>query len=167
MKMHITKERFRHLMMAEPDGPSEIGAPPNADVLKLFVARATPDPSDFAERSESLAFGTLVQLLRRREGIASDVLAKLVEVDVAELLEIERNIAGTVKPRTVHQLANHFNLPVKQLMHLAGVTISEDRYFYEEAVRFAARSEDLSSLSEQELRSLNDFVRFLSGRKEE
>lgn len=167
MKMHITKERFRHFMMEEPDGPSEVGSVPGSDVLNLFVARGTSEPSNPAQRGESLAFGTLIQLLRRREGVASDVLAKLVEIDVTELLEIERNVISTVKPRTVRQLAKHFKLPPKQLMYLAGVTISEDRRLYEEAVKFAARSENLSSLNEQELRSLNDFVQFLSRRDED
>ncbi len=104
--------------------------------------------------------GVLVQMLRRRERLSIERLASEARIDVAELRQIEIDPAFDPNPRTIFQLEKYFKLPSRILVVLSGaVRVSEK--VREEAVRFAANSEDMSDLSREEQKLLNQFVRFL------
>ena len=48
------------------------------------------------------------------------------------------------------------------MMVLSGAMVANDDQIGEEAERFAAKSDDLSKLTREELKLLNQFVKFLS-----
>lgn len=104
--------------------------------------------------------GALVQMLRRRDRLSVDELARKARVDAAELRRIELDPMFDPNPRTIFQLERHFKLPERSLVVLSGaVQVDED--VREEAVRFAASSDDISGLSKEQRKLLNHFVKFL------
>jgi len=132
-----------------------------ADRGEAVVRRALAEVRD-ADAVEELhrGLGALVQMLRRRERISIDELARAARVDVSELRRIELDPAFEPNPRTIFQLERYFNLPERSLVVLSGAVHVDDDV-REEAVRFAASSEHVSELTKEERKLLNQFVKFL------
>lgn len=104
--------------------------------------------------------GALLQMLRRREGLSIEELAQNARVAVSELRHIELDPAFDPNPRTIFQLEQYFKLPDRSLVFLSGAVRVDDNV-REEAVRFAAHSERISRLTKEQLKHLNQFVKFL------
>jgi transcriptional regulator with XRE-family HTH domain len=109
-----------------------------------------------------VAFGKLVELSRRQLGLNREELAQKADIDVAELLGIERAKNAKVEPRTVFKLSQVLRLPPTRLMELAGLAVRSDRRLDDAAVRFAACSEPVDRLSPDEQRALQEFVQTLA-----
>ena len=62
------------------------------------------------------AFGSLVEAMRRRNGLTMEKLAEKARIDVVEIRNIERDAHHRAEPRTVYQLASTFGLPNKALL---------------------------------------------------
>ena len=138
----------------DADYPGEIGAG--------FVARdASPTPIE-ATSEANVVFGRFVQLMRRKQGVTLEKLAEDADVEIAELVEIEDDARHKPEPRTVYQLANHFNVPSAKLMQLAGLSAPKNTELFDAGIRFAARSESVQSLSEAQRAALEAFVSVLS-----
>lgn len=106
-------------------------------------------------------FGQFVELYRRREGLSVEQLAEKADIDLAELVAIERNDEQDPSPRTVYQIADYFKLPQDRLMQVAGVTTKKSGNLQKAAVLFAARSEPTAQLTPEEDAVLNEFVKVL------
>ena len=109
-----------------------------------------------------LAFGKLVELSRRKLGLNREQLAQQAEVDVVEVLSIERGSETAAEPRTVFKLAQVLQLPTERLLELSGLATRSDNRLDEAAVRFAACSESVDKLSSDEQRALQEFVKTLA-----
>ena len=104
--------------------------------------------------------GMLLRMLRRREQLSVDDLANNARVSAPELRRIERDPAFDPNPRTIFQLEQYFELTERSLVVLSGAVHVDDDV-REEAVRFAASSEDISGLTKEQRKLLNQFVKFL------
>ena len=105
-------------------------------------------------------FGRLVEYARRQHGLTIERLAEQADVDLVELVEIERDDDFTPQVRTVHQLASILKLPSSRLMQVAGLATSRPSVAGA-ALRFAARSEPTSELSPDEREAFEEFVKVL------
>lgn len=146
------------LRMARLEGDGEIGA-------GAFAADPSFDgevvPVALAEEP-SVGFGRFVRLMRRDRGLSIEKFAESVDVDVAELVAIEDDTRHKPDARTVYQLANFFELPRPNLMQLAGLVVIQDTDLVNEAARFAARSDPVAALTQEERAALDAFVAVLS-----
>ena len=124
-------------------------------------------PDAFAEgQAESVqplpaAFGTLVRLARRNKRLTIEQLAEKLTVDAEELRQIETDGTFQARPRTIANIAKFFDFPMIEVLKLAGAAVSNDDLFREQAMKFAAHSEDMSALTKDEQQLLHEFVRFL------
>lgn len=118
----------------------------------------TPDVAGVEDLHRGL--GALVQMLRRRDHLSVDELAQRARVDAAELRRIELDPSYDPNPRTIFQLEQHFKLTERSLVVLSGA-VQVDDDVREEAVRFAASSEDISGLTKEQRKLLSHFVKFL------
>ena len=106
------------------------------------------------------SLGVLLQMLRRRKRLSVHELAQNARVSASELRCIELDPSFEPNPRTIFQLEQYFKLPERILVVLSGaVHVNDD--VREEAVRFAASSEDISGLTNEQRKHLNHFVKFL------
>ena len=106
------------------------------------------------------ALGTLIQMLRRSKRLSVDKLAENARIAASELHRIEHDPKFDPNPRTIYQLEQYFDLDERSLVILSGaIHVGDD--VREEAVRFAASSEDIQELTKEERKLLNHFVRFL------
>lgn len=162
MKMNLRKEWLDQ--RAALDDKADVSAG-MLDLNRLAAARSTKVVSMQAtaeSESPNPAFGTLINLWRRKRGLRLDVLADKAGIDAAELIEIEKNLTYVPEPRTVYQLAKTLDLPSERLLELSGNLVVRNSSLGREAVRFAAKSESVEKLSRDEQRALEEFVKFLS-----
>src|ERR1043165_8508894 len=87
------------------------------------------------------AFHSVVQMLRRSQGLTIDALAKKTGIDRTELAALERNPLHRPSPLTLHRLSKFFGLPDRKLAVLAGAIRDVPEGFRQHAARFAAESD--------------------------
>ena len=161
MTLRISKEWC--VRMAQLEGDAEIGAGPLA-IDPVFDRETAPLVDRDVERP-NIAFGRLINLLRRRRRVSLEQLAKDADVTVSELVEIESDTHYKPALRTTYQLANYFSMPRSGFMQVAGLTARKDAHLSDEAVRFAARAEPTAELTPEEKTALEVFVAVLSEQK--
>ena len=157
-ELRIGKEWCLH--MAQLEGDAEIAAgrlavDPVFDSEEFPIATSDDDGSN-------IAFARFVRLMRRKRGITLEKLASDADVDVADLVEIESDPHHRPQLRTTYQLATYFRVSRSGLMQVAGLTETKDARLFDEAVRFAARSEPTAELTPEERTALEAFVAVLS-----
>jgi len=158
MRIEVTKDWC--VRMAELEADEEIG-------VGLVAVDPLFDGESLAHSEEpAVAFGRFVSLMRRDRGLSVEKLADETDIDVAELVSIEEDTRYKPEVRTVYQLANFFALPRTTLLQVAGLTLPKDSRIAEESVRFAARSEPVEALSNEERAALETFVAVLSEEKQ-
>lgn len=160
MKIELTKEWCLQMARMEIDAGAdiEIGAGPVAADPTIRYSESAmehvPDPN--------IAFGRFVRLMRRHHHLTLEKLAEDADVEITELVEIEDDSRHKPEPRTVYQLAKRFQVPTTKLLQLAGLSAPKDARLVHEAIRFAARSDPVEELSENERAALEAFVSVLS-----
>lgn len=155
MKLEITREWFERRAKQEGD-------------LEISAGRLARDPTPEQTNAETanadpmrMAFGSLVETMRRRRGLSIEKLAERVDLDVSDIMRIERDAHFRPEPRAVYRLAETFELPNKALQQLSGNTVARPG-MQEQALRFAARSgESPQKLSRDEQRALEEFIAYL------
>jgi len=149
------------LNMARLEGDGEIGAGTvAADPIfdgELIEQRQQDEPV--------VAFGRFVRLMRRRRNMDVEKLANTADIDIEELVSIEEDPHFRPEVRTVYQLSMFFDIPRESLLQIAGLTKPKDNRIYQEAVRFAARSEPVAALTPEERVALETFVAVLNEKK--
>ncbi len=170
MKMHISRDKLRRDIRQDVGLDTDAGIPiQDTGMLKLFVDSKDTRVGEKILQTETVelkhAFGTLIRQLRRERGLNIETLAAKLTIQVEELRAIEHDPNLDPRPRTIHKLAQFFKLPALELMKLSGVAETHDHSFSDQALKFAASSDDLSSLSKKERAILHAFVKFLSSQK--
>jgi len=153
MKIEFTKDWC--MKMAALEGNAAIVAGSCAQALQ-------PNLENAVAQSPAVAFGKLVQLLRRDRRLSIAELAIKVDLDLADLKGIEQNPAYKTEPRSVYKLAEFFDVPRKMLLKLSGLTAANDESLISEALRFAASSDPSAELSKEEKAALRNFIAFLN-----
>lgn len=159
MKLTITKEWFERRVKLEGDLEIAAGALARDPAPEHETeVRAVAEPLD----SVRLAFGSLIESMRRRKGMTIEKLAERTEIDATDIVRIERDAHFQPEPRAVYRLAQTFDLPNKALQQLSGNTYARPE-MQEHALRFAARSGDSpQKLSRDEQKALEEFVAYLA-----
>jgi len=155
----ITKEWLLATMELEGDGFANAGGIPS----EILEGDEINDISNHHMQRKALA--KFVELSRRKMKLTQMQLAKKIDADVAEIIEIEDGSAESVEPSTVFALAEFFDVSQQQLNVLAGLTTLRDRRLEEASVRFAACSKVSAPLKKGEEDALNAFVQALSTQK--
>ena len=174
MTTRITKEWLRRRIKNAPDIETEAGLPiTKSEVLHAFISDKTPEMSPRRSgeaRGRSVpggvVLGTLLRQLRRRDKMDMRHLANELRVPEDELHAIEEDCNYVPKPRTIHQIAHYYKIAPHALLRISPAATERDASLDEEAIRFAAHSENLSSLSREERKSLNNFIKALNRYKD-
>ena len=161
MKMKISEGWC--MRMAQLEGDAEIGAGRLAVDPVFDGEAASAAVSD--DVGPNIAFGRFISLMRRQRGLSLEKLADDADVDMTDLVEIESDPHHKPELRTAYQLANYFNVPRSGLLQMAGLTAPKDARLFDEAVRFAARSEPMTALTPEEGAALESFIAVLSEQK--
>jgi transcriptional regulator with XRE-family HTH domain len=118
-------------------------------------ADVTPPP--FVDPGRQ-SLGKFIELSRRRLRLTVEQLAERADVDLGELLAIEKAEDVPAETRTIYRLADVLGMRVDPLLELAGLVDKRSVGLTQSAFRFAARSEPMAALTREEEEALNWFV---------
>ena len=131
---------------AEDNGIVSVGG-----LVGALAKRAEESKAHLAER---IALAKLVELRRRQYRLSAEDLAKKADVDLEDVVSLERGEGTVPEPRTMHRLAQALELPEPRLLELAGLVPAKDVLFRKATVRFArARSRSPTSCRRSRRRS--------------
>jgi HTH-type transcriptional regulator, competence development regulator len=167
MKLHFSNDWARAKIARDPDADPEVG-----DYIEDIHAGedAQPQAARMATVGERtgvqlrIGMGLLVRQLRCKSGLSIDQVAQDAHVSIEDLRRVERDPHFTASPRLIFQLSEYFSVPLTMLSQLAGATHDVDRTIFNEAVKFAAHSDDVSTLTQNERTALDAFVALLNAR---
>lgn len=106
-------------------------------------------------------FGQFIEFARRKRHLTVEDLAIQAEIDLPELVALERISNTQASRQTVRKLANFLNVPAEPLMKIAGVTTPKDESMSNAALQFAACLETTAELTPQEDQAFEDFVKII------
>lgn len=168
--MLVTNEWLQFRIANDPDVDTDAGLPIEyVDLQREFTKTAERKiEAKLLEesRADYAVLGTLIRQLRARDAISIAQLAEYARISADELQAIEKNPKFVPRPRTIHQLASYFKIPARILLRLSTAAVKNDPNLDEAVTRFAASSGELTSLSKEEKKRLNEFVSFLSKYRE-
>jgi len=142
---------------ADIEGDAEVGAGIPPTHRSTYTRPPPPDAID-----TRIALGQFVELWRRNKGWNPERLANEAGIDTSEILEIEQDPHCSPEPSAIFKLAHVFGVPPRRLLEIAGLVNDRTPLLRESAIRFAATSKPISSLSEEEREALEAFVAALS-----
>lgn len=151
MKLNLNKQWFEQRIRAETCDVA-------AGVSSPLPTTSQPDLQEI----EGLAFGRLIELLRRAQRLSVSALAAKANVSVEEIVCIEGDAKFTLDPQSVQRLADVFQLPPRALEALSSRAFAHSPRLHQAAVSFAADSAKISELTAEEQAALAGFVKVLS-----
>lgn len=170
MKLRITDEWLQRHIATDPDEELEAGDPfgklrafQPAEEPRLMAANAAV-PTERNVLQLRTALGTLVNHLRRAARLTVAELAARAQVAEDDVRQVEHDPHFTAPPRLLSQLSKFFNVSLSDLSQLSGTTTVIDRVFYNNAVQYAAKSDDLTSLTAEEQAALDAYIALLNER---
>jgi HTH-type transcriptional regulator, competence development regulator len=128
----------------------------------LVCALARSEEESKAHLAERVALAKLVELRRRQYRLSPEDLAQKADVELEDIVSLERGEETVPAPRTMQRLAQALELPEPRLLELAGLMPAKDARLRKATVRFAARSEPVAILLPQEREALEEFVELLA-----
>lgn len=167
MKLLFTDEWLRRKIASDPESDPEAGPSLSEDPEDVF---GEVEGENVAVMSEPkvvhmrVALGVLVRQLRLKEHLSIGELAERAQVSEDELRLVEHDPHYTARPRLIFQLSSYFNVSLATLSQMSGATHAVERKLYNDAIQYAARSEDISVLTPEQLEMLNAFVAMLNER---
>ena len=168
MESRYTNDWLRRKIASDPDEDPEAG--PCVIPVSSGAWRAIAHPDSFAVASDRtgvpmrIALGVLVRQLRSSAGLSVAELAERADVSEEELRRVEHDPHYTARARLIHQLSAYFSVSLAMLSQMAGATHEVDRVLFNESVRFAAHSDDVSRLTPEDRAALHAFVSLLNER---
>ncbi len=163
MKLHFTNDWLKETILTDPDTDPEAGFPLTVESPASVEADAGKVVALGSRTAVQLriGLGVLVRQLRHRDGLSISVLAERAQVSEDELKQVEHDPHYTARPRLIFQLSAYFGVPLAKLSQMAGATQMVDRGFYNDVVKYAAHSDDVSALTDEERSALDAFVGLL------
>ncbi len=164
MKLMFNQEWLNQRIEHDVGEPCEVGAPIHRAVDLIAALQSAKEHTKAVKEDTAQREGLLrlfVHQVRRRDKLTVVELAHRLNVDPNELEAIERDPKYGPQPRTLHKLAGYTKIPATNLMRITPDAHNVDDELGTAAMKFAASSDDVSGLSRNERRGLNDFVKFL------
>lgn len=155
-----TQSVISRLENADYDGHSLSMLSRIAKALNRRLSVSMPD-RDKDAGTRRFVLQEVVRGLRKDKGLGIDKFAKKSGINRADVIAIERNPDYKPSPLVLHRLSKFYKISQRKLAFLAGAIKEMPSEVQAEASRFAAQSESFSKLTDEERRTLDEFVKFL------
>jgi transcriptional regulator with XRE-family HTH domain len=155
-----TQSVISRLENADYDGHSLSMLSRIAKALNRRLSVSMPDRDKYVGTIR-FVFQEVVRGLRKEKGLGINKFAEKSGINRADVIAIERNPDYKPSPLILHRLSKFFKISQRKLAFLAGAIKEMPLEVQAEASRFAAQSESFSKLTDEERRTLDEFVKFL------
>lgn len=164
MKLLFTIDGLRRKIASDPEDEPAAGGPVDRSIEHALEAENTAVIGESKVVQLRIALGVLVRQLRLREGLSIAQLSERAQVSEDELRQVEHDPHYTARPRLIYQLSQYFNVSLTTLSQMSGTTHAVNRVLYNTAIKYAAHSDDVSTLTNEEREALDTFVAMLNER---
>ncbi len=164
MKLLFTIDGLRRKIAADPEDEPMAGGPEGRSVDSTLAAENAAIIGESKVVQLRIGLGVLVRQLRLRDGLSIAQLSERAQVAEDDLRQVEHNPHYTARARLIHQLSEYFGVSLTMLSQMSGTTHSVDRALYNDVVKYAAHSDDVSALTSEERETLHAFVAMLNER---
>lgn len=167
MKLLFSNEWLRRKFDTDPDDDPEAGPSLSDEPENIFGELEGENVVALGERNVvqmRVALGVLVRQLRLRDGLTVAELAERAQVSEEELRQVEHDPHYTARPRLIFQLSKYFDVALASLSQMSGTTYAVERKLYNDAIQYAAWSDDMSVLTQEQREALDAFVAMLNER---
>jgi hypothetical protein len=106
-------------------------------------------------------FAAFVSLERREARMSVGQFAQELEVSADEIHQIEADPEYVPRPRTVQRLATFAGVSVVSMAKLSGVAREGEVELSDRVLKYAARADEMMSLSPEEKDVLGEFISYL------
>ena len=130
-------------------------------IAKALNQKLKVSMSDKENEKVRFVFQEVTRGLRKEKGLGIDKFAKKTGIEKADVIAMERHPDYKPSPLVIHRLSQYYKIPQKKLATLAGAIKEMPPKMEAEASRFAALSESFSKLTDEERKTLDEFVKFL------
>ena len=131
-----------------------------AKALNRRVAVSMKEPQ-VREDSVHYAFRRFVQNARRKTGLTAAEASKKLDIDLAEIEQMEFDSSYRPSPLTLNKLSQFYGINEERLAALAGALKEIPPELRNRASKFAVQSDAFAKLSTDERKALDEFMRFL------
>lgn len=156
--MKTTNEDAWIMQKAEEEGNASVSAG------RMSGFAPTSDTLNTAAFATRVSFAKFMELARLRLRLTKEQFSTKTNVPLCDIVCIEEDDDYQPSLRTIHLLAQFLKVSHMKLLALAGLAQTKDEGFNEAAVRFAAKSEPIRTLTKEEQEAFDEFVKFLSER---
>lgn len=105
------------------------------------------------------SFSVLIHKLRIKDKLSINQLAKKLDIEESDLINIETDSGFKPTLRTLMQISTYYKLPYHALAMMVGVVKNIDGQFKEDMVRYAANSDKFEKLTDEEKKQLNEIIK--------
>lgn len=158
--------KWYELAAESESGVPAISAGPSCVTISPSLASEVALKRDIREIRKLEGFSTLLKMLRLERKLTIEKLALKLDVDINELVLLERQVGYKATPRTLVALAEFYDIPKYVFLQLVGALKIQNDVIKEEMIRFAAESESFEKLSKEEKKLLNRIIEVISKVKE-
>jgi transcriptional regulator with XRE-family HTH domain len=127
--------------------------------LKRLIDRRSVTPATIAAAPTEL--GKVIRFVRERKGLTQDKLAEVAKIDKDEIVSLETKQDARPSPRALINIADALELSRSRMKVLAGFTTNAGESVCAD-YPFAAKSNRIDSVSEDEYESIRALVEVLS-----
>jgi transcriptional regulator with XRE-family HTH domain len=147
--------------LANNDDTEAMAVGPPLDVLRRDAEARAVTPSVLSSVPSEV--GKVVRFVREQRGWTTNELADLADVEEVEIVRLETATDYQLSPRTVTNLANVCGFSIRRFQELANhVVVHAAHSSAGQSLRFAARSKNVSEVSQDELHTVSALVAVLS-----
>lgn len=164
MKINLPKDLCLRLADLEDDSIVTAGSPKELNLITESPSKTEECPSRHSSEFSivrGVAFGRFIEMKRRDMGLTPEQLAEVADLEISEILSMERDSHYDPEPTAVTQLAKVFHVSPTGFSQLAGLTVPKNEKFVYEMTKFAARSESSAKLTPEERSILEHYASIL------
>ena len=152
-----SEEEIREAMQMH--GTTPVDLPKRLQSGEEVLAKIKQQETSSAEPSE---FGKLIIMLRTKKRLTIESLAEKTDLDADELKQIESSSEDVAGPLAVAELSKFFNLNIRKVERIAGLTHKRDGRDLDCSLSFAASaSNTFSELSSTDKKVFHQIVKQL------
>lgn len=163
MMIKFTATNKWYELAAESEaGVSHLSAGPSDLSISGLLGNDVVLKKDIREIRRLERFSILLKMLRLNSKLSVNDLASKLDLDVDEIIFLERQVGSRASPRTLVVLAKFYGIPAQVFLQLIGASKAKNDVIEEEMIRFAAESESFEKLTSREKKRLNRVVKVIS-----
>lgn len=129
--------------------------------LFVDVVRPREEAECLNDFRRAEGFSTLLRMLRLDLNLTFEKLSKKTDIELEELVRLEKQAGYKASPRTLITLAHFYKIPNGKFLEMSGAVKAPRSKAAQEVTSFAAKSESFDKLTKEEKKLLQKIIKII------